>query len=114
MNTIEIRSFDGETLRADAIATNTPGLAVTRAVFREPGYAYWNVTHIATGKRIPGFFEISEKAVKFADDLASLGDWTTPDGPERTPTFGRAYLNLMNTHWALDECDLWVNEPTAA
>lgn len=109
--TIEIHTFDNRTQRVEAIDTNTPGLGVTRAVFKEPGYDYWNVTHVATGLLIPGHFTTSEQAVAFADALAPLGDWTTPDGPDRTHAFNAAYVAVMRSRGGLRP---WELEPNAA
>lgn len=108
--TIEIHTFDeNSTERVEAIDTNTPGLAVTRAVFKQPGYTYWNVTHVATGRRIPGYFKTSGPAVAFADALAPLGDWTTPDGPDRTHAFNAAYVAVMRSRGGLQPWELTPN-----
>jgi hypothetical protein len=96
---VEIAPADGsEPVAVEAITSRTPGLAVTRAIFLQPGYdGWWTVTHLATGKALPGYFPSAGQAVAFAEDVAPLADWTAAWAP-RGAEFMAAYCGVRARH----------------
>lgn len=103
---------EAEPVTVDAIRTRTPGLVVTRAVFREPGYErWWTITHTATGKHLPTYFPMVDQAAEFAKGVAPLTDWTATD-PERDEQFGDAYHRAMCRHGGLYAYQLEPDEET--
>lgn len=85
-----------------AYPTATPGLVVHPLITTPTDTSpdWWNVTHIQTGKRIPGIFRSRENATAYAEAAAELADWQDRPAPERD-----ACMALATQHGGIDNAD---------
>lgn len=77
---------DGEGLRMREVrgyTTPTLGLFVHRDSYGDPqGGSYdgdgWTVSHLKSGRLLMGGFDTRARALRFAERVAALADWTLP------------------------------------
>jgi hypothetical protein len=63
--------------------TTTPGLVVMQPTCpQEDDHDWWSITHLATGMRLPAWFDSPEHAMACAASLGALWDWTICGAPE--------------------------------